>query len=80
MRLAGDLQGAQGKAKFRDPDKLTGAARELQSLVPDYQKIAGARAIAPHMTLDGNRSHSFRVFVQGVRNLIQEETNGTAEA
>ena len=32
-----------------------------------YQKVAGSRAIGPHLSLDANKSHSFRVFLDGVR-------------
>lgn len=59
----------QNKAKFRSPDRLAGAKGELKQLVPEYQPLSGARAVAPHLEIDRNRSHSFQVFVRGVRRL-----------
>lgn len=61
------LAGRQGNAKYRNPDELHNAAQELKKLVPEYQKISGSRAIAQHMTPDNNCSHSFQVFIEGVR-------------
>ena len=63
----------QGKQKFRDPDRLPNAHQELSRLVPEYQKIAGSRQIAQYLDLDTNRSHSFGVFVSGVRGLSNEK-------
>lgn len=62
----------QDKRKYREPDKLTNAAEELQKLVKNYRKISGARAIVPHLDLINNRSHSFHVFITGVQNLAQQ--------
>ena len=70
----------QKKRKFRNPDRMTNAAQELRKLVPGYRKIAGARAVAPHLDPSRNRSHSFRVFVDGVRRVVGAEgVNGTGE-
>ena len=35
-----------------------------------YDKVSGSRAIAPHLHLDANRSHSFRVLVKGIRRIV----------
>ena len=61
-----------GKKKFRNPDDLANASEELGKLVDRYQKIGGARAIAPHLDPALNRSHSFQVFVEGVRRIAGE--------
>lgn len=64
----------QNIKKFREPDKLGNPSGELKWLTAgNYQKILGSRAIAPHLDLEGNRSHSFRVLVSGIRKLIQSE-------
>jgi hypothetical protein len=47
------------KAVYRDPDRITLPAAELERHVPGYQKREGARRIAPHMDLQRNRSRSF---------------------
>ena len=67
----------QDQRKFRDPDALPNAEQELRRLVPQYQKIAGSRKIAVHLNIDKNRSHSFGVFLSGVRRLFGEETEST---
>lgn len=35
-------------------------------LVPEYQKISGARVLANHLTRERNRSHSFRAMLDGI--------------
>jgi hypothetical protein len=67
----------QNQRKFRDPDALANAEQELRRLVPQYQNIAGSREIAPHLDVDNNRSHSFNVFLSGVRSLFTEETQAS---
>ncbi|HPG39303.1 MAG TPA: DUF4276 family protein [bacterium] len=59
----------QNKAKYRYPDTLANAAQELERLVPEYQKVSGSRQIAPYLDPVNTRSHSFMVFVQGVKKL-----------
>jgi hypothetical protein len=64
----GGLSGKQNKAKFRDPDRLEHPSRELQKLTGNrYQKIAGSRAIAPHLNLHEPRSRSFHHLIQAIR-------------
>ena len=67
----------QDKQKFRAPDALANAAEELKKLTKGkYSKLAGSRAIGPHLKLDGsNRSHSFGVLLEAIRrqaDLIQQ--------
>jgi hypothetical protein len=64
----------QDQRKFRDPDTLANAEQELSRIVPEYQKINGSRRIAPHLNLESNRSHSFNVFLAGVRRLVEEDS------
>ena len=64
------LSKLQAKSKYRTPDAIAHPAEELTKLAA-YQKVAGSRAIAVHLKLDGsNRSHSFNVLVDGLRCLI----------
>ena len=55
------------KAKFRNPDNLN-AADEFQKILPEFQKIASARAISQHLQLDldNNKSESFKQFLLGI--------------
>lgn len=62
----------QGNRKFRDPDQLANPAQELEKLTSNrYQKISGSRSIGPHLSVDDNRSHSFKVFISGVARIIE---------
>ena len=70
----------RSRKKFRDPDSLSNAEQEFRRLVPEYQKVSGSRKIAPHLRMEGNRSHSFGVFLSGVRDLFGEEPPATKEA
>jgi hypothetical protein len=59
----------QAKSKFRNPDKLVGSD-ELGRILPDFNKVAAAREIAPHLDITQNRSPSFRHLVSGLAKLI----------
>lgn len=59
----------QNKRRFQNPDNLVNAKEELKKIVPNYQEISGARAISPLLDLNCNRSHSFKVFLKGIRHL-----------
>ena len=60
----------QHKAPYDKPDDLAAPARKLQSIAPAYQKVGGSRAIGPHLDPAKNRSHSFGVFMAGIRKLV----------
>nr|VFJ63833.1 MAG: protein of unknown function (DUF4276) [Candidatus Kentron sp. DK] len=58
--------------KYRDPDRLSNASQELKNLTRrTYQKVSGSREIGPRLSLQENRSHSFNVFLSGLRRLIE---------
>lgn len=65
------------KAKFRNPDALGSPSRELSLLVPEFRKIDGARRMGKVMPTNtaANRSHSFRVFVEGVLRVARAQGN-----
>lgn len=65
------LAGKQGSKKFRNPDALANAQQELKKLIKGYQKVAGARAIAPHLDPATNRSVSFQQLVSGLGSFLQ---------
>jgi hypothetical protein len=54
------------RARFRDPDALQRPSDELARLVPAFQKVSGARAVAAHIDRARNRSPSFKVFAAGI--------------
>ncbi len=68
----------QGKRRYRNPDRLANAWEEMRKVTGEiYQNIAGSRAIGAVLDPDGpNRSHSFRVFITGVRRVVDEALSG----
>ena len=67
------------QSKYRNPDAISGGTWEvLERLLNRHgyyrggmPKIEVAREVSKHMILDRNRSHSFRVFRQGLLALIE---------
>ena len=66
-----DLKPLSAKRKYRNPDSIDHPKKELKRYLPQMGQIEGARRIAPYMNLEENSSHSFQVFVQGVRQLCE---------
>lgn len=61
----------QVTAKFRQPDRLGSPSLELRQLTSNrYQKIGGSRAIGPHLSLTENGSHSYQIFISGLRRFL----------
>lgn len=61
------------KAKYRNPDLIGNPAQELKSITHQkYSKIAGSRAIGPHLQLQNNTSHSFNVFLKGISKALNQ--------
>jgi len=70
LNLSG-ISTRQGRAKYRDPDRLVNAKEELRRLTKNrYQPVSGSREIGPHLDIDNLRSCSFGVLVRGLRKLI----------
>jgi hypothetical protein len=62
------LADRQDKARYRDPDHSPRPSRELQKLTGNrYHKVAGSRAIAPHLNLQQPRSRSFHHLIRAIR-------------
>ncbi len=60
----------QNQRKFCHPDNLPNPARELKALTDKrYQKISGSRAIGKLLHPDSNRSCSFNVLIQAIRDI-----------
>jgi len=60
------------RARYRNPDAVVRPSEEIKRLVPEFQRVSGARRMAPVLLPETNRSHSFCVFVDGVRRIAQE--------
>ena len=63
------LRSIRGKSRFRQPDSIAKPSHHVERLVGGYGKIQGARLMAQHLTRQGNRSHSFEVFINGVQRI-----------
>jgi hypothetical protein len=59
------------RAKYRNVDLIANAAEEVIKLVPEYQKVSGSRKLGAALTTNRNSSHSFRVFVAGLMDLLK---------
>lgn len=57
------------KARFRDPDALPRPSDELARMVPAFQKVSGARAVALHIDISRNKSASFKIFTDGLKHI-----------
>lgn len=70
-----NLSKQQKNRKYKNPDSLTNANEELLKLTNfKYQKIDGSRRISPFMDLEKNTSHSYRVFIKGIKRVLHETT------
>ena len=57
------------KRKYRIPDKVANAKEEFNKLIPVHQPINGAKKIAKNMDINNNTSHSFNVFIKGIKKM-----------
>lgn len=57
------------KAKYRNPDNLTGS-NEMEQFSKNFSKTGTARSMGPIIEIENNSSPSFRQFVSGISKLI----------
>jgi hypothetical protein len=60
------LRELSGRSLYRDPDKIENPKSELHKYLPQYEQQSGARAIAEHIDVTRNTSHSFKVFFKSL--------------
>jgi len=65
------LRKLDAREMFRQADEIEKPSRELERLVPAFQKVSGARAMASRLNPATNRSRSFQVLIQGIESLAQ---------
>jgi hypothetical protein len=53
------------KSKFRIPDNCN-AFDELKKILPEFQKVGGAKKIAPFINVQDNKSESFQQTISGL--------------
>jgi len=51
------------EARYREPDAIAKPSIEMRRLVPEFQKVSGARRLAGYLTRERNRSRSFQVLL-----------------
>jgi len=59
-----------GRARYRHPDAIQRPSDALEKLVPEFQKVSGARRMASRLTRERNRSRSFQVLIAGITRMI----------
>jgi hypothetical protein len=64
------LRGIAAKSRFRDPDAIVQPSAALAELVPEFQKVSGARSMARVLPLE-NGSRSFQVLTAGLIRLSE---------
>ena len=67
------LRGIGRRARFRDPDNVSQPSSALRVLVPEFQKISGARRISKFLSRERNTSTSFQVLLSGLDRVLSEE-------
>ena len=72
-----DLKTLKSKAKYRNPDTIYQPSKELAKLVPEFQKITGARQMAAHLSRTRNTSRSFQVTMDSIERIFQNGFMGT---
>lgn len=58
--------------RYAAPDSWEKPSKELERLLPQFQKGSGARRMAQHLREAGNLSHSYNVFIGGLKRLAGE--------
>lgn len=57
------------KARFRDSDAVQRPSIALETMVPEFQKVSGARRMARVLSRERNRSKSFQAVLAGIDRL-----------
>jgi len=70
------LRGIGLKAKYRDSDAVVQASDQVSRLVPEFQKVSGARRMAKHLSRERNTSRSFQVTLDGIERIHAEMSLG----
>lgn len=65
-----NLRTIAARARYRDPDAIAQPAAALADLVPEFQKVAGARSLARVLPRE-NASRSFQILMAGLARLSE---------
>lgn len=61
------------RARFRDPDNVQQPSDALRRLVPEFQKVSGARRLSRFLSRERNTSTSFQVLLSGLDRVLSEQ-------
>jgi hypothetical protein len=73
------LRDIRNKSRYRDPDAIQQPSKEIIKLIPEFQKISGARRMASCLSRNGNHSRSFQVMMESIERLFasMQKVNST---
>jgi hypothetical protein len=63
------LRNIGNKARYRDPDSIVSPSKEIAKLIPEFQKISGARKMSAYLSRRANRSDSYHALMDGLERL-----------
>ena len=71
------LPGIAAKERYREPDAIQRPSAALAELVPEFQKVSGARLMGECLSGE-NHSPSYNAFIEGVRRIavVLQEPSG----
>jgi hypothetical protein len=75
----GALSRIEDKSRYRDPDSVTCPSAEIARLVPEFQKVSGARLIARCLSRHENKSRSFHVLINRIERIAVEMQRNSDE-
>ncbi len=60
----------KNRSRFRRPDSIVKPGKELEKIIPNFNKSSAAKEVPKHMNIDKNTSTSFKHLVTGLRNFV----------
>ncbi len=67
-----ELRGIRRLARYRNPDAVATPSKAIKRLIPEFQKISGARRMAQFLSKERNRSTSFQTLLRGIERLCPD--------
>lgn len=67
------LSKVRGKAPYRNPDSIAKPSRELERLIPTFQKGSASESVPFHMNPERNSSNSFQQLASGIQRLCEAD-------
>ena len=68
------IDSCKNERRFSNPDEINQPSSEIAKILPDFQKISSAKAIAPYLCVDNqNKSTSFITTTSGIKKFFDCE-------